>query len=126
MSVKTTSVPSQLKLEVFLRDETVSRKYRLFETKFHTVRVADTAVEKFVRVLGKKKNVSDEVRHNKMCRWLLSKAKITVPRLSGAEWEASVTTLFEKIFKEKYDLDFDKDGSEKSFVMPKGGEFVEV
>lgn len=109
----------QLKIAAFVDDDVVVRKFRCFSTDFIKVRVSSEAVEKFLRALSKKKKLSEEARHLKKCEWMMKKVRINSPKVYGDEWEQSVKTLFEKMFEDKWDKDFDKDGREKEFVMPK-------
>lgn len=112
-------------LTAYFDEEPVTRNYHSYRTDYHKIRVTDTRVQTFLRSLGKttKKGVkkyTDEARHNKMCRFLTERAKPLVDKIRGNEYEASMKTLFKRIFDEDWDRDdFDNSALEADATSPK-------
>lgn len=115
----------QKQLKSYFEEEPITRMYHTYRTDYHKLRITDTRVQTFMRVLGKvskkgSKRYTDEARHNKMCRFLQDRAKPIIDKMTGEEWEASMRSLFKKIFKEDWDReDFNNAGFESDATSSK-------
>lgn len=106
-------------LKAWVEPEVVTRKFLNYATEFHKLRVTDTAVDRFLKSIGKiskkgRARYTDKEKHLKMVEFIIKRSKIKATKMTGEQWEASMRSLLLEVFKEPWDRDHDKDGKEMS------------
>lgn len=100
---------AQSSLKTYFKEEEVTKTYHVYKTDFHEVRITNTRIETFLRSIRahtkKGPRYSSEKQHMKMCRFVIERAKPTVDKLNGQEYEDSIKSLYKSLFKENYDRD---------------------